>query len=129
MLHLASKKDKSDKDYKRLVQLVENPRVNVNIKDPLFLSATPLHLLFYHESDDTIPLDFIKLLIQKGANINAKDGQTGAPPLFLMCMNYSGKNLDQIVKLLIEKGADVNATNSYGWRLVNFPKCEKFAHK
>lgn len=127
MLYLASKKDKSDEDYKRLVQLVKDPRVDVNIKDPLFLSATPLHLLFYQESNATIPIDFIKLLIQKGANVNAKDSQTGAPPLFLMCMNYSGKNLDQIAKLLIESGADINATNSYGWRLINFPKCQKFA--
>jgi len=105
---------------------VENPGVDVNIKDPLFLNATPLHLLFMYESNATIPIDFIKLLIQKGADVNAKDGQTSSPPLFLMCMNYSGKNLDEIVKLLIEKGADVNATNSYGWRLVNFPIYRKF---
>ena len=129
MLHLADKKSKSKEDYKQLVKLVKNPGVDVNAKDPLFLGATPLHLLFYHESNDTIPISFVKLLIKKGADINAKDDQTGAPPLFLLCSNYSGKNLNKLVKLLIEKGADVKATNSFGWRLENFPKCRNFAKK
>jgi ankyrin repeat protein len=51
----------------------------------------------------------VKLLLDKGANVNAKDNEGWHP------LQHAAKrgNLE-IVKLLLEKGADVNATNGGG---------------
>ena len=52
--------------------------------------------------------DMVKLLIKKGADVNAADND-GETPLFIAV--YRDKD---IVELLIGKGADVNASNKYG---------------
>ncbi|WP_372369366.1 ankyrin repeat domain-containing protein [Candidatus Uabimicrobium sp. HlEnr_7] len=54
-------------------------------------------------------LEFMKLLLEKGANVKAKD-KYGNTALLKAC---SMKNID-IVKLLLEKGADINQQDSYG---------------
>jgi len=54
-------------------------------------------------------LKFIKLLIEKGADVNVKD-KDGKTPLFYACKN---KNGFEIAKLLIEKGADINIKGGY----------------
>ena len=53
--------------------------------------------------------ELIKLLIEAGANVNAKENDGRTP---LMCAADKGHS--EIVKLLIENGADVNAKNNYG---------------
>lgn len=55
-------------------------------------------------------VDLVKLLIEKGADINKKT-QYGTPPL-LTAANMAGKNGDDILKYLLEKGADVNFASS-----------------
>ena len=52
----------------------------------------------------------IKLLIEKGADLNAID-KYGYTALIWACRN----NNIEIVKLLIEKGADINAKNFIGY--------------
>jgi ankyrin repeat protein len=53
--------------------------------------------------------EMVKALIDKGADVNAKDkdGQTAL-------MLAAGGGYTEIVKALIEKGADVNAKNNTG---------------
>jgi ankyrin repeat protein len=51
----------------------------------------------------------VPLLIEKGANVNAKDS-SGNTPLILAV----AKKDIEIIKLLIEKGANVNSKNNYG---------------
>jgi ankyrin repeat protein len=53
-------------------------------------------------------LEKAKRAIEKGADVNADNGQT---PLCLA----SWKGHESIVSLLLEEGADVNAKSSYGW--------------
>ena len=49
--------------------------------------------------------EIVKLLLEKGADINVKQTATGATALLLASQN--GRT--DVVKLLLEKGADVNA--------------------
>ena len=53
--------------------------------------------------------DTVKLLLEKGANINTKDSEGWTP---LHHAARSGN--EEIIKLLLERGANVNATNNNG---------------
>jgi len=55
-------------------------------------------------------VEIVKLLIDGGANVNAK-GERGYTPLHMVV--YEGKL--EIAKFLIEKGADINAKDNYGY--------------
>lgn len=50
----------------------------------------------------------IKILLDRGANVNAKGGVLGSP---LMAAVYQGHK--EVVEMLIERGADVNATGGF----------------
>jgi ankyrin repeat protein len=52
---------------------------------------------------------WIKLLIEKGVDVNVKDDE-GTTPLMI-----ASKNSPESVTLLIEAGAEVNAKNDQGW--------------
>ena len=53
----------------------------------------------------------VRELLEKGANVNMKDNESGWTPL--MSAAFSG-NID-IVKLLIKKGSRVNAQDKFSW--------------
>lgn len=55
--------------------------------------------------------DEVKMLLDKGANIEVKDQYLGRTPL--MEAAYHGKA--DIVRLLLDRGADVKASNDGGW--------------
>ena len=55
-------------------------------------------------------IEKIKLLLEKGANIEAKDSYGNTP---LVWASWSG--YIEVVKLLIEKGADIEVKNNYGF--------------
>ena len=52
----------------------------------------------------------VKLLLEKGANVNAKDNGNGAPPLIIAAL--AGHK--EVAEMLIGKGADVNAKDNEG---------------
>lgn len=83
--------------------LLNNKDININVQYP-YDQSTPLHVAANKGN-----IKLVKLLLSKGANVNAvdKDGET---PLREAA---KGGNIDT-VKYLIEKGADVNAKNKYG---------------
>jgi len=79
---------------------------DVNAKDP-YASMTPLMMAAYNGYTE-----IAKLLIEKGAEVNAKGGvDMDMTPLVYAA---SQDRLD-MVKLLIEKGANVNVKTHYGW--------------
>ncbi len=59
-------------------------------------------------------IDIAQLLLENGADVNAKN-DTGWTPLLLLCRNNEINNLEDIVKFFVENGADViNAKNKNG---------------
>jgi ankyrin repeat protein len=66
---------------------------------------TPLDLAMFSFSHK----DLVKLLLAKGADVNAK-ASVGATPLFWAVL----RNQIDDVRVLLDKGADVNAADSYG---------------
>ncbi len=79
----------------------------IDFKDVGWHNFTPLH---YCVSIDYRNDEIAKLLIQKGANVNARDefGSTA-----LLSAVYFDNN-KEIIELLLNKGADVNAVNKWG---------------
>ena len=76
---------------------------NVDEKDGV--GWTPLHYAAVEGNKEVV-----ELLITKGADVNAKDDQSGETPLHFAA--FSGHK--EIVELLIAKGADVNAKDDDG---------------
>lgn len=62
--------------------------------------------------------DFVKMLIQKGANVNVQDN-LGYTPLMRCFTNGANK---EIANLLIENGADVNLKNCDGFTVFDMAK-------
>jgi ankyrin repeat protein len=79
---------------------------DVNAKDP-YASMSPLMMAAYNGFTD-----IAKLLLEKGAQINAKGGvDMDMTPLI-----YAASQVRvDMVKLLLEKGANVNIKTRYGW--------------
>ena len=80
--------------------------INANINSVNESGITPL--MIAATSDVTVEIG--KLLIEKGADVNAKDLLGWTP---LIYATYSGQTA--FVKLLIKKRADVNARSNTGW--------------
>ena len=85
-------------DYHTLINLLEKG-ININILDDN--GNTALHLASTPE--------IVKLLLDKGANPEARNNQNDTPLIFA-----SFNDNTESVKLLLEKGADPNAQNSNG---------------
>ena len=83
-------------------ELCENEEVTVSFLKQGGSVPTPLRCLFWATKQGNI--EIVKLLIAKGADVNAKD-KDGSTPLYLV----ASRDKKEIVQLLIANGADVNA--------------------
>lgn len=92
------------KDFNIIKCLVEKGRADVNLKDHGGRTALINACSSYGNN-----LDQVKYLVEKGADMNAKniDGQTS----LMKASRFGHLN---IVKYLVEKGADVNAKDTAG---------------
>ncbi len=95
-------------------------RVKLNPNFPV-TGLTPLHLLFWFRAnysvtgDNLIIFNAVQLLLENGADVNARKGEDGDTPLHYLCRWY--ENEDQFInmaQLLIERGAEVNAETNWG---------------
>lgn len=107
LLRLCSSLRKSITDDKitQITNLVKDETVDINAMnlDGLW---TPLNLLCYYY--DSRLMDLVKLIIEKGADINAKT-QSQETPLFSLSLKENRKgNCADIIRFLIGRGADVN---------------------
>jgi ankyrin repeat protein len=81
-----------------------NSKVMIANKD----GTTPLHAAVFRNN-----IKFIKALIERGADINARD-EFQATPL-LRVLDLRGRQNDmEVIKCLLENGADINARNRHG---------------
>jgi len=74
---------------------------------------SPLHIIFEKRSLDKEDLEMLKLLIDAGADINAKD-ENGRTPLF----GAIESNSRAMIELLVSLGAEVNAKDKNGKTLL-----------
>jgi len=94
--------DKDNPNLELIRTILENGIVDVNDTDSI--GWTALHCASGHFS-----LELVKLLIDSGADVNARTIE-GDVPLLVAISNHSKR----ISKFLIEAGADVNIKNNYG---------------
>jgi hypothetical protein len=90
-------------------RLLSIRNINVNMKDDRF-GATPLHSAVMNGH-----IEIARLLLQNGADVNAKDND-GYTPLHWAA--FQG-HID-ILHLLVENGADLEAQENDGWRTLHF---------
>jgi ankyrin repeat protein len=109
-----------------IIELLLNSGANVNAKN--IFGQTPLHIASMYKSDtvamavnigssrmtpvaDPTPMDMVRKLIEKGAEVNAATSDYGLTPLSFAI----GENRNDIVQFLIEKGANVNHRDMEGY--------------
>ena len=89
--------------------------VNSSMNDD---SITPLHIAAYHDSEEICDY-FLQILIQNGANVNAR-AKNGWTPLH----DAACKNLLEKADLLIENGADINSEHENRLTQLHLSVCE-----
>lgn len=85
--------------YLDIVKAFVQKGANSNITDPV-TGSTLLHLVAYHDYADE---ELIKMLLERSANINAKD-KSGMTPLFIAVY----KKHKEVAALLTKYGGDMN---------------------
>lgn len=103
----------SDQLKIKLAQLLLESGADVNSTKDAW-GRTPLHNFFVYCRNDNL-VDIIKLLIQNGADVRAKDAFGDTPLHKLMRRNDEKGILVDLAKLLLDNGADVNAKNNDMW--------------
>ena len=99
-------------DVKKALEMKE---LNINAKNeegetPL-MDAVRINTSLQSPGDLSDPVEIVKLLIDHGADVNAKDNKGFTALLIICCQSGYGTLTDQTVrvaKLLIEKGATIN---------------------
>lgn len=84
-----------------IVKLLLEHGANPNLQTGLFYQG-PLHTIG-HRNDATLMITLIDLLLQYGADINARDGEMGRTLLDTLVI-HTGP--DEVITFLLEKGAD-----------------------
>lgn len=95
--------------------ILEKKNGEIDINDGNKKKETPLHIAVRNNK-----VEFVKFLIERGAEVEAKD-VNGATPLFI---SLEVDNLE-LAKYFVEKGADVNVEANDGRRLVHLAGSSK----
>jgi serine/threonine protein kinase len=95
-----------------------------------FEGATPLHYAAgkYHRGGSS---KLLKLLLDKGANVHAKDNQGRTPLQYAVVAKERGNRIE-VIKRLLSKGADINTQDNLGrtplhWAVISWFSPNDFA--
>ena len=91
-------------DKEEVLNYLNNKKANINLD--IMDGITPLILSIIYKQDE-----IAKILIEKGADLNRKEKESGATPLILSIIYEQ----DEIAEMLIEKGANVNIKDKAGF--------------
>lgn len=94
-------------NFDRIIELVD---LGANINEtlpPSNWNALMVSIMYNQ------PLDTIKWLIKKGANVNARTA--GGSTALMFAARYPGTNGLEKIQLLLENGADINAKDNQGY--------------
>ena len=101
-------KEKQGKGNSKIYELLMANNENVRFRDKF--GNTALHRACYKNISQEDLIDVVELLINKGADVNAKNKKEGSTALHIVTYRHN----KEIVQLLVKKGADVNVKNKYG---------------
>jgi ankyrin repeat protein len=87
--------------YKKIQNILES-RPDVNLNDPQRKDYLPLHFACIYAKTD-----IVKLLLNNGADVNAKN-ETSYPPLMSAINATMSSKETTLIEILLEAGADVN---------------------
>lgn len=103
----------SENNLDSFVKLLEKlDDCNFHILD--YAGYTPLHLAVWHNR-----VEMVRLLLEKGANVDLKTEYRGHTPLMFACFNIT------ITKLLLKHGANINEQNDEGWTVLHYACLDK----
>ncbi|WP_264683262.1 ankyrin repeat domain-containing protein [Wolbachia endosymbiont (group B) of Euphydryas aurinia] len=97
-------------NHAKIAKYLINNGADINVKGTI-TDTTPLHL-----ATDAGKLDVVKLLVDKGADIRAKD-RDGHMPIHIAVKNAHRIGLD-MVKFFLNKGIDVNTKDGDNYTLL-----------
>jgi ankyrin repeat protein len=97
-----------DRQRHQIIEIIAS-KIDLNIRHR-FKGWTPLIMAFHRHLRAKPSFETVKLLIQKGADVNRADNE-GKTPLMHALENNS---TSEIVELLLENGADVNRADHEG---------------
>jgi len=101
-------------NYEFVKFLVNNKGADINAKNDK--GETPLICALKNGY-----FDIAKFLIEKGANVNAKENIWGVTPLmYAAATHLYNSNCLNVIKLLIQKGANINAVNNQGQTALDY---------
>lgn len=98
----ALSRDNDYNNYKLVKRILEEDNVDVDLQTYSHLSP-----LWYARDK----IDYVKLLVEKGANINAKNSYHGTTALHDFIKYW---DCNEAVNYLLQRGADVNIKDKYG---------------
>ena len=89
----------------KIQELLNNRKTRINTPYRSHENFTALHFACYYSPS----IDVVKMILKKGANVNARD-ENDCTPLILACCSVKGF---EVVPILLEYGADANLSNKY----------------
>ena len=101
--------------------------MNIDDLNAAFEGYSPLCRL-----DRDVPLSIIKIIVEKGADVNADCG-TGADKIPVLSVMVKFQT-PEVIKYIIDQGADVNKVDELGctpliWALLDFPSTDETVEK
>jgi len=94
-----------------LIELLVESGLNINARDHKYeMNALQILMTLYKGAGT---LEVVKLLIEKGINVNETD-KDGHNALNSLCLSYKGTHFAELVNILLESGVDIKMTDQRG---------------